>query len=134
MQFYNLDFSIFGLLQDIANQHTHDLDSIDSDQIEDALNYLEDNSTKDEFTLEFDGNEYRIISDSEIWGIYVDSIRQITEDCYDLKLDKLPAFLAFEIDWVRTAENCYADGYGHIFATYDGEELESGDWWVFRVN
>ena len=45
-------------------------------------------------------------------------------DCYDLKLDKIPDFIAVSIDWEQTTKNAYADGYGHTFAGYDGEEIE----------
>ena len=131
-QFHTIDLSIFGLLQDIADTYDHDLDSLDADEIEEALTTLEEN--EDDFTIDFDGNEYRLIKDSEIWGIYVEAIKDIVNDCYDLKLDKLPSFLAVEIDWEQTAKNCYVDGYGHTFASYDGDELESGEYWIFRVN
>ena len=43
------------------------------------------------------------------------------------------------IDWEKTAQNCLdADGYGHHFASYDGDELEimlNGDlYYFFRTN
>lgn len=88
----------------------------------------------DDFTLDFDGNEYRIIKDSAIWEIYRDEIENIVTDCYDLKLDKIPPFIAFSIDWEQTAQNAYADGYGHTFAGYDGDEREAADHWIFRTN
>lgn len=88
----------------------------------------------DDFTLDFDGNEYRIISDSAIWEIYKEEIQQTIEDCYDLKLDKLPDFLAWSIDWEQTAKNCYVDGYGHHFSSYDGSEIESRNHYIFRTN
>lgn len=95
---------------------------------------LENEIEGDDFTVEFDGNEYRIISDSSIWEIYVETIKDIVNNCYDLKLDKIPDFIAFDIDWEQTAQNAYVDGYGHTFASYDGEESEAAGFWIFRTN
>lgn len=86
------------------------------------------------FNIDFDGNEYRIIGDSEIWDIYVEEIKNTVTDCYDLKLDNIPDFVAFSIDWEQTAKNAYTDGYGHTFATYDGKETSSNGMWIFRTN
>ncbi len=88
----------------------------------------------DDFTFDFDGNEYRIIKDSAIWEIYRDEIENLVNECYDLKLDKLPPFIAVSIDWEQTAKNAYADGYGHTFSGYDGQEYEAADHWIFRTN
>lgn len=87
-----------------------------------------------DFTLDFDGNEYRIISDSSIWEIYVEEIKNTVEDCYELNLDKIPKFIAVSIDWELTAKNAYADGYGHQFSSYDGSENEAGGYYIFRTN
>jgi hypothetical protein len=101
-------------------------------EIFDALESLD--CGEDDFTLDFDGNEYRIIKDSAIWEIYRDEIENIVTECYDLKLDSLPPFIAVSIDWEETAQNAYADGYGHTFASYDGDEREAADHWIFRTN
>lgn len=108
--------------------------SSDACKFLELIETLESNKGDDDFSIEFDGNEYRVIADSAIWDIYVEAIKDIVNDCYDLKLDKLPEFLAVEIDWEQTAKNCYVDGYGHTFATYDGEEVECSDYWIFRTN
>lgn len=84
----------------------------------------------EDFTIDFDGNEYRIIKDDIIWSIYVETIKETVLDCYGL--DKIPGFV--EIDWEQTAKNCYYDGYGYTFATYDNEESEAGGFWIFRTN
>lgn len=129
---HNIDLSIFGLLSDIADSYNHNIDSLDGDEIYAALETISEN--EDDFSLDFDGNEYRIIKDYAIWDIYVDAIKDIVNDCYDLKLDNIPHFVAFDIDWEKTAKNTYVDGYGHTFASYDGEELATGNHWVFRTN
>lgn len=125
------------ILAEIIDEN-HDIDSMDDDGILSALQTM-DYNFKSDFTFEFDGNEYRIIADSAIWGIYVETIEEIVNDCYDLKLDKVPDFIALTVDWEQTAQNAYADGYGHTFATYDGEEIEvcidnKLQYYVFRTN
>lgn len=85
-----------------------------------------------DFTADIDGEEYRFIHEDEIWDIYVEAIKETVEECYTGKMEWWIA-----IDWEETAENCYQDGYGHTFATYDGEEHEvtiDGDLYhVFRI-
>jgi hypothetical protein len=106
--------------------------------IEELSNYISERD--DEIYLSFDGNEYHIISDLSIWDIYVESIRETVTYCSDLKLNDIPSFVAFEIDWEKTAQNCYADGYGYQFSSYDGSEnyvtneKEDAAWWFFRTN
>lgn len=123
----------FEILECIIDEHNHTIDEEDTDSLIEALDVIEDGIGGD-FTLEFDGNEYRVICDDCIWGIYRDEIQQIVEDCFELDLDKLPGFIAVKIDWEETAQNAYADGYGHTFSSYDGSEYEAGNHWVFRTN
>ena len=92
------------------------------------------NKNTDDFYIELSGEEYRFIEHDAIWDIYVEAIQQIIEDSYDLPLDDLPSFIAFEIDWEATARNCYIDGYGHTFSGYDGSEIESDNYYIFRNN
>lgn len=101
-----------------------------------ALEEIEQHIGEDDFTLDFDGAEYRIISESDIWEIYRDAIKDIVEDCYSdvLNLDKIPPFIAVSIDWEQTAKNAYADGYGHTFSSYDGSEEEAAGYYIFRTN
>lgn len=126
-------FEDMRLLAALEQHEQADIDNNDLELIE-LYETLENEIESDDFTVEFDGNEYRIISDNSIWGIYVEEIKNIVEDCYDLKLDSIPDFIAFEIDWGQTAKNAYADGYGHTFASYDGEESEAAGFWIFRTN
>ena len=92
-----------------------------------------DNLIDVDFYLEIDGMEFRLIDQDAIWGIYVEEIRQVVEDCYDLKLDDIPDFVAFEVDWEQTAENAFADGFGHHFSGYDGSEYDAGDYYIFCI-
>lgn len=118
------------IIRAIISEHNH---SISIDDAREAIENVRDNLS-DDFTIDFDGNEYRIISDDVIWDIYVETIKDIVEECYDLKLDSIPNFVAFSIDWERTAKNAYADGYGHTFSGYDGSEILAGGYWIFRTN
>lgn len=122
--------SHIAILRAIIDEHNH---NINMDDAREAIETLQDDLA-DDFTFEFDGNEYRIISDGAIWGIYRDEIQNIVEECYDLKFDSIPKFVAFEIDWEQTAKNAYSDGYGHTFSTYDHSEVEAGGYWIFRTN
>jgi hypothetical protein len=67
------------ILSEIINAN-HDIDDFDDDQIIDALDNIADKVSED-FYFEFDGNEYRIIRNDSIWGIYVEEIKTIVTDC-----------------------------------------------------
>lgn len=138
------DWQIADILAAIIDEN-HSLDDfiypVDSEEDTDNRQELQD--FIDEFdlsdpdqTIEFDGNEYRIICDSYIWDIYRDEIQSIVEDCYSdvINLDKVPDFIAVSIDWEQTAKNAYADGYGHTFSSYDHSEIETDNHWIFRTN
>ena len=119
------------ILREIIDHHNH---TFSIDDAREAIETLRDMMGESDFTFDFDGNEYRIIKESDIWDIYVDEIKNTVEDCYDLKLDKIPEFIAVSIDWEETAENAYADGYGHTFSSYDGSECRAGGYYIFRTN
>jgi len=121
------------ILSEICGYHSH---RCDYSEVKEAVLFLEEKiqDGDSDFTLDFDGNEYRIISEGDIWQIYVDEIKQTVEDCYDLKLDQVPDFIALSIDWEQTAQNAYVDGYGHTFSGYDGSELETAGYYIFRTN
>lgn len=130
------------ILQEICDTQDHTIPEVDAEEdaedyasdIFEALETLEGHIGDDDFTLDFDGNEYRIINDSDIWDIYVEEIKNTVEECYDLKLDEVPSFIALSIDWEQTAKNAYADGYGHQFSGYDGSEAEAAGYYIFRTN
>lgn len=121
------------ILRTIIDSQNH---RIDMDDAREAIETLRDNINKggDDFSFDFDGNEYRIISEDYIWEIYVEEIKNIVKDCYELNLDKIPDFIAVSIDWEKTAQNVYVDGYGHTFSHYDHSEEEAGGYYIFRTN
>lgn len=110
-----------------------DLDlQVNRDDVRMLEKYIE---SEYDFYIEIDGSEYRFIAESHIWDIYVDSIEELSRDCF-LGSD-IPWWIA--IDWEETAENCLqADGYGHHFASYDGDEHECKigveNYYYFRTN
>ena len=142
------DYQVAEVLSAII-QENHDIDDfvypVSADENESELFNTDNRQVLQDFidefdlsdsdqTIEFDGNEYRIIRESDIWDIYVEEIKNIVNDCYDLKLDKLPDFIAVSIDWEETAKNAYADGYGHTFSHYDHSEIETKNHYIFRTN
>ena len=86
--------------------------------------------SEDDFWLELAGGECRLIDENEIDEIWTESLIEQIKECYDLS--DLPNFVS--IDWEQTAENCKVDGKGHHFASYDHEEHNSNDWYIFRTN
>jgi len=114
------------ILAGICLAHSHDLSYSEAKE---ALEQIDENIV--DYSLELDGNEYRIISDGSIEEIYEDEIKSICEDCYELNL---PDFMTNCIDWAQVASNCLADGYGHTFSSYDGSEVFEGGFYIFRTN
>ena len=121
------------ILRTIIDSQSHSVDMDDTREAVKTLRESIDNG-EDDFTFDFDGNEYRIIHEDSIWGIYVEEIVNIVESCYDLKLNELPEFIAVKIDWEETAKNAYVDGYGHTFSSYDGSEEQAAGYYIFRTN
>lgn len=125
-----LNDDVLEILSCIIDNHNHRLEE---NELVEYYQLIEE-KIEDDFYVDIDGNEYRIIADSAIWDIYVDEIKNIVEDCYDLKLEDIPAFVSWEIDWEQTAKNAYDDGYGHTFSSYDFSEYETNNYYIFRVN
>jgi hypothetical protein len=99
------------------------------DELKSLMVEILDNAEND-YWLELEGGEVRLIHDDEIDQIWTDSLIEQVKECYNL--DDIPSFIS--IDWEQTAENCKVDGMGHHFAGYDHEEHKSGDWNIFRNN
>jgi len=110
---------------------------INRDEVREIVNHFENKT--DDFYQEIDGQEYRFILDDYIDDIAEEEIKEITQECYldGLDTDK---YWWIAIDWKQTAENCInADGYGHHFGGYDGNEYEVSvdsynQYHVFRTN
>ena len=89
-------------------------------------------NSENDFMAYIDDCEYRIIHQDVIWEAYVEEIKLIIETCYDINAPKW-----LSIDWEQTAKNCFIDGYGHTFSTYDGSEEEcifgEENYYIFRT-
>lgn len=133
-QFENEDYSYtYTNILGAVIEANHSLNTLDWDDIRQAIDEIAENYS-DDFNFDFDGNEYRVIQDGAIWDIYVEEIKNIVTECYDLDLDKIPSFISVSVDWEVTAHNAFADGYAHTFATYDGEEIKATGYYIFRTN
>ena len=106
-----------------------DLD-INRDEVRKIENQL---NSENDFIADIDVCQYRFMHEDIIWDTYVEEIRRITEDCYNI-----PELHWLAIDWEETAQNCIVDGYGHTFSTYNGSEDEyifgEENYYIFRIN
>ena len=125
---------LYAPILDCIIKAQHSIDDFDSESITDALAELECSNDESDFTFDFDGAEYRIIHKDVIDISYQDAIQELVESCYELNLDKIPAFIVVSIDWEQTAQNALIDGYGHTFSSYDGSEEFVNGWYIFRTN
>ena len=90
--------------------------------------------SEDDYTIEADGEDWRCIHEDAIERIHDDSIRELVDDCY-LSDKNIPDVIKNYFDYEKFARDCrISDGYGHHFASYDGEKHEIGDCYLFRIN
>jgi len=72
---------------------------INRDEVREIERYIE---SENDFYVEIDGQEYRFIHENVIWDIYVDGIKDLTEECYLVNDGAKQWWIA--IDWEKTAE------------------------------
>lgn len=122
-------------------------------EVEDAM------GCDNDFNIDFDGREYRVISNDEIASVMAD---ELSGDEYILgcfNADFLSGIIGIPSDAVQRIQNadCFeaigmiitaddeklgklvdeyirADGAGHHFSSYDGSETDAGEFTVFCVN
>ena len=127
--------------------------SFDADS---ALELIDGLKSAEEFMLEVDGQEFRLIHSDDIDEIMQDELisdlyclgacnARFISDMTELDTDTiqkaqendsfelLGALLAKDIETVQEAM-ASADGFGHHFSHYDGSEYEAGNWYIFRTN
>ena len=81
--------------------------------------------------------EYAIGSDSEADGAWDQSLDSYIEECITPEIEKLEvgnlsAYIKFDEEmWKRDAR---MDGRGHFLSSYDGEENEEGELFIYRTN
>ena len=119
------------ILLAIANEYSIDIS--DDDIKQEYIDTIENAIESDNSTIELDGMEFRLINEDAIREIYQDEQEELIKDCYLSNLKEIPWWL--EIDWEKTVENVLdSDGYGHHFASYDGGELYTDGYYIFRTN
>ena len=122
----------------------------DTEQFREVFNEMEVESS------DFDINNYRFIHKDYIDQIQVDELKSdlyilgcfnawFLADCSGLPIELIEASQKGEqhealgktmLPHIETIQEEYSrvDGYGHHFNTYDGNELEILDYYVFRIN
>lgn len=100
------------------------------DYLNQFVDYIRGDHDSDFYIDNLPYGQVRLIDKDEIDQIWTDSLIEQIKECYDLP--DLPNFV--EIDWEQTAQNCKVDGLGHHFASYDHEEHDCGNYYIFRTN
>jgi len=86
----------------------------------------------DENTFEINGNEYLVLDDSEATDLAEELIDSLLDECV---LNEVPEELKHYFDRERFTEDCIRiDGRGHTISSYDGEEHEQGNYYIYRTN
>lgn len=112
-----------------------------------------------DFNIDFDGREYRVIANDEIASVMADALSgdEYVLGCFNA--DFLSGIIGIPSDAIQKIQNadCYeelgmiitadneklgklvddyisADGAGHHFSSYDGSETDAGYFTVFCVN
>ena len=117
---------------------TEQLDFLEIKNKTEFKELLEMMVNNNDFIFEFkNGEEYRIINDEVIYEIYCDEQEETLLDVYPHIFKDLPWWVELNLD--KTINNILdADGYGNLFASYDGEEhevtLEKELYHFFRTN
>ena len=117
---------------------TEQLDFLQFENVKEIKELLEMMVNNNDFIFEFkNGEEYRIINDEVIYEIYCDEQEETLLVIYP-EVFKSNLWWV-EIDMPKTINNILdADGYGNLFASYDGEEhevtLEKELYHFFRTN
>jgi len=108
-------------------------EDIVKDHFFDAITLLEEIETvlSDDFTIEIEGAEFRVINESEIEDAWTNSLIDMLEDCHG---HEIPDHLKPYIDYDKWAQDAKIDGMGHHFSSYDGNEVSTQNFYIFRVN
>lgn len=82
-------------------------------------------------TFECNNEEYLVLTDSEADEAEDDYLEQYIDDCV---LFELPEQYRNYFDRESFKYDCRFDGRGHSLASYDGNENEEGEFYIYRVN
>lgn len=88
-------------------------------------------SKHDETIIEYGKQEYLVLTDREADDKWEESLDNYIDEFI---ISELPESVTRYFDdekWKRDARH---DGRGHSLSTYDGEENEQGDYYIYRIN
>ena len=102
--------------------------------IEEVMEVIEgvnssDYEYEDDFYVECNGVEIRVIAAYSIESIWEEGLEYILRECYDI-----PDYLENYIDYDSWIRDCKFDGMGYYFSSYDGSEHSSENYYYFRTN
>jgi hypothetical protein len=102
-----------------------------SDEVKEVIRAIKelDVESEDDFYVECNGVEIRVIAESAVDEIWEDGLLNLLEECYTI-----PDFLTNYIDYDKWVQDCKYDGKGHHFSSYDGSEHETKHYYYFRTN
>ena len=103
-------------------------------EVADLLDAMEREEDDLDYYWEVGRQEWRVIHVNAIDEIAQEEIKELVEEVY-LHQVNFNQLWWIAIDWEETAENVInADGYGHHFGSYDGNEYEFNNYYFFRTN
>lgn len=104
---------------------------INIDEVKEVIEGINnsDYEYEDDFYVECNGVEIRVISRYSIESIWEEGLEELLRECYDI-----PNHLENYIDYDAWVRDCKFDGMGHYFSGYDGSEYESKNYYYFRTN
>ena len=84
-----------------------------------------------ETTWECGSEEWLVLTDEEADALQDEYLESYLDDCIYPQLPELARSYFDEEAWKRDAKY---DGRGHFLASYDGEEIEEMDLFLYRIN
>ena len=81
--------------------------------------------------LKADNGEYAIGTDEECDEAWEENLDNYIEDCV---LPEMPEHLQSYFDDESFKRDCRYDGRAHSLSTYDGNELNIGEYYLYRIN
>lgn len=85
----------------------------------------------DEDTFEWEGEEYKVYTDSEADNAFEECIDQYIDDCV---MHEIPECYQDYFDRESFTADCEKDGRGHFLSGYDGKENEQDGYYIYRIN
>jgi hypothetical protein len=83
----------------------------------------------DDFVLSYGREDYLVLTDSDADDRWDESLDSYIDGCMEIPEHIMPYF-----DREAWKSDARHDGRGHCLASYDGDEHESRDYFIYRVN